>query len=212
MEEQILNLIQAITSFINQSANTKETWFQVFMNSSAGSAIIGAIGVIIGGLIALATNSYSAKMQMKQSRNEKMRIKYEQQLYEFYNPLVFLLERTTAEYHLFALEEKKADKQTRTLTLLLDGHEFSEYDRSLLEEIIEYNNQISKLITSNSRFIDNELVSPLVELVNHYALIERAYKGNLQNNTVNREHTYPRDILSKLKDKQKSIVEELNKL
>lgn len=204
MEEQIQQLLQAATDFLNSNI-ANGTWIKTLLYSPLFTTFAGAAVALLAPY--LATN-----LQGRQRRNEQLRKKYEEQLNEFYNPLIFLLERTTAVYKLFNLEEKKKNEDVKTLELLLDGHTFSPDDLILLDEIIEYNKKIATLISSYGRHISPDILSSLIELVNHYELIERARQGKLENIPEYRACTYPRDILDVLKKKQRDIYEKLDKL
>lgn len=202
MENGILELIRAATNFLNSSANVEKSWLDIVLTSPAISTLIGA-------LIALAGTFASVWVTEKRKAKELNAEKCEKQLMELYNPLVFLLERTTAIYELFNLEEKRTNPGVKTLDLLLDGHSFSAEDNYFLEEIIEHNKKIEKLISDHSGYIDKELMEPLVKLVEHYDLIERAKRGELSQRAEYRSHTYPKDVVSKVKEKQEELYNKL---
>ena len=48
-----------------------------------------------------------------------------------------------------------------------------------------------------------------VELARHYVLLEKAFQNKLPNLPEYREHTYPRDINTKIKNKVKALRSEI---
>lgn len=205
MEQSIQELIQAASNYLQSHANSSKSIWETIFNSPGFTTLIGvALGMV--------STVISSKLLSSQNYKERLRAKYEAQLNEFYNPLIFLLEQTTAIYKLFNIEEKKKDPKVKTLNLLLDGHNFSKEDTNFLEKIINNNNEISKLISKHSGLIDEELLESLVMLTEHYDLIECAYNGDLTPREEYRQHTYPAEITAKIKNERNKIQKKLSKI
>lgn len=202
MEESIQELIQAATNYLQSHANSSKSLWETILYSPGITTLIGAV-------LGIFTTLLSTNLLNSQNDKKCLREKHEAQLREFYNPLIFLLEQTTAIYKLFNLEEKKKNPDVKTLNLLLDEHKFSKEDCNFLEKIIENNKRISKLISEHSGLIDEDFLEPLVTLVEHYELIERAYKGELTARDEYRQHTYPRDITRIIKKRRDEIQSKL---
>lgn len=198
MQEIILELVHAATNYLNSHSAVGKSLWETVLYSPGFTTFFGAI-------LGVFTTILSTKMLNSQKNKAVVAEKYEVQLKEFYNPLIFLLEKTTAIYKLFNIDEKKKNPNVKTLDLLLDGHSFSNEDNQFLEEIIENNKAISKLISEHSGYVDEAFLAPLVELVEHYDLIERAYKKELPPRDEYRQHTYPRNITETIKKRRDEI-------
>lgn len=202
MEESIQELIKATTIFLQNHSADSKTFLETILYSPGVTTFLGAV-------LGIITTIVSTKLLASQKNKEVLHEKYETELKEFYNPLIFLLEQTTAIYKLFNIEEKKKNPNVKTLDLLLDGHEFSKEDNNFLEKIINNNKEISKLISEHSGYIDEEFLEPVIALVEHYDLIERAYKKELSSRDEYRQHTYPRDITARIKERRDQIQAKL---
>lgn len=202
MEESVQELINAATIYLQNHSTDNNSMWETLLYSPGFTTFLGA-------LLGIVTTIVSTKLLASQKNKEVLCEKYETQLKEFYNPLIFLLEQTTAIYKLFNIEEKKKNPNVKTLDLLLDGHEFSKEDKNFLEKIIYNNKEISRLISEHSGCIDEEFLEPVIALVEHYDLIEQAYKKELSPRDEYRQHTYPRDITERIKKRRDQIQSKL---
>lgn len=144
----------------------------------------------------------------KQTEKKQKIEEYEKKLKDFYNPLYFLIVKNTKLYEIFKVDKKYKNK--RTLLILLDQKDvLSDADKSILEEIIANNHEILQLINQNAGYIEDDMMDDFVELARHYVLLEKAFQNKLPNLPEYREHTYPRDINTKIKNKVKALRSEI---
>ncbi|MBE5037682.1 hypothetical protein INF35_07785 [Subdoligranulum sp. DSM 109015] len=200
MPDNLLTLIDTAINYLNANMPTNNFWGALF-DSTIFSTFVGAA---ISLVITRCTTHWAEKQTEKKQKIEE----YEKKLKDFYNPLYFLIVKNTKLYEIFKVDKKYKNK--RTLLILLDQKDvLSDADKSILEEIIANNHEILQLINQNAGYIEDDMMDDFVELARHYVLLEKAFQNKLPNLPEYREHTYPRDINTKIKNKVKALRSEI---
>lgn len=204
--DKINELIQSLINYLNENAGS----------SSRFEYIIPFVSTILGAIIALVP----VFITIRRDRKDRKEAEIKRQLYDFYNPLLFLLRKDTAFYDIFNLRAKKeaTDKgsEYRTLEFLITGQhkadDFSETDKYLLQEILSINEQIVQLISKNMGNIAEDISEPLVGLCRHYELLRLAEQGKIADLSEYKQYVYPRDIYSKVECIVSKLYKNLNRL
>lgn len=158
--------------------------------------------------------------------NKEKRCKEEKEsinkvLSEFYGPLVSLRSQSSELYSIFALNEKKLDRDAgnrfRTVNYLANGKQFNAGDEELLKRIIAISCCELKLIESHSWAIENPSMSELFARFSaHISLIDSLNKNRVNQSDSAKEiikkSVFPLEIdgaieseIMRLKHKLKSI-------
>lgn len=204
--EKLNELIQTLINYLNESSGSSG-WLE---------HVIPFASTVLGAIIALVP----VFITVRRDRNDRRAAEIKKQLYDFYNPLLFLLRKNTAFYDMFNLIAKKEavdeGNEYRTLEFLVDGKhktgDFSETDKFLLQEILSINEQIVQLISKNMGNLDEEISESLVELCRHYEMLRLAEQGKVANLPEYMKCVYPRDIYSKVEKIVVELYKRLNRL
>lgn len=174
---------------------------------------IKTLGPILVGLVAVyySYRINKATLQAKYHEDEKKELF--KKLNEFYGPFKQLTERNNMLFRLFT---RNKEEHYKTLPALLEGEKFEDNDKELLDQIIEIDGQISKLIIEKSGLIDDqEMSSLLAKAATHFNVITLAYKGQLRGEAPRfDDYLYPRELNGKIDEQIEMIkkrLEELNK-
>lgn len=116
-------------------------------------------------------------------------------------------------YKLF-IKDKGSD--FRTLLALLNGEKFYNNDKMLLNEIIEIDQKLERLIIEKSGYIENSNLSELLsKAAIHFNIMYQAYNGTLSGEVERfKEYIYPRELdeeLNREVTKLKNRMRKLNK-
>jgi hypothetical protein len=174
---------------------------------------IQILGPILIGLLGVGIALYTSIVTQRNKKNDDERSEINKKLYEFYAPFEQLRGKSNRLYNLF-FETK--DKNFRTLTAILKGEVFSDNDKQLLEDIINIDKQLEKMIIEKSGLIDKpDLRDLLVKAATHFHIISAAYDGKI-NGESDRflEYVFPRELDEKISTEisfLKAKLEELNK-
>lgn len=155
------------------------------------------IGPIIVGLAGLLVGYYYNKRLLAQKNHEDERKEIYKKLNSFYGPMKQLL---GVSFELYERLTSSRPKGFRTLVALLNGEKFQGNDKILLEQILDVEEHMDRLILEQSGLVDDEELQKLLSKVSaHFRLIRLAYKGDLVGQAERFEgNVFPREITGKI--------------
>ncbi len=167
-----------------------------------------AIGPIIVGLAALFVGYYYNRRLLAQKNHEDERKEIYKKLNSFYGPMKQLLGVSFELYDRFTFSRPK---DFRTLVALLNGVKFEGNDKILLEQILEVEEHMDRLILEQSGLVDDEDLQKILSKVStHFRVIRLAYKGDLVSQASRFEgNVFPREITAMI---EKEIARLKNRL
>ena len=173
--------------------------------------IIKAIGPILLGLAGLALGYYFNRRQIKQKNIEEERKEIYKKLNSFYGPLRQLL---GISFELYERLRASRPEDYRTLVSLLKGEKFEGNDKILLEQILEVEKAMDKLILEQSGLVDNEELHRLLsKAAAHFRLLRLAYEGNLTGQADRfKDHVFPRELTPKIEEEIRKLKARLDQL
>ncbi len=173
------------------------------------------IAPILIGVGALGLSFYQINRSERLKKDESKRDEIYKKLNNFYGPYYQLRRKSNILYKKFRNSYKESDPSFSTLKYLLNGYEFKDNEKSILEEIIAIGEQSEKLIQDNAGLIDDdELRNDLIPKAStHYLLLRMAYNGKILGDIENfKDSTFPRQIDAKLIERKNQLENDLNKL
>ena len=182
------------------------------------SACIAAIPALIAAIVSIVEvrNSHKTMKRMHDDdqlklANEKRKADAKHKLEAFYYPYLLIAKENTSLYDVFRAEHSAQDKNFRTLPALLSNKQFSDNDRAILEQIIENDHQLKKLINENANMIDdNGLREALTRSATHYTIIELAFRKKITGEVDRfRPYVHPNDVYEKVEKKARALEEVL---
>lgn len=186
-------------------------------NSQLLSPII--IAAIIGAIVSLPghfLNKSNAKLQRQKSERDEIYKK----LNSFYGPIRLQLKMSRSLYDLFSASVKDRLKinEFKTLPFILAGKEFSQTEKTLLDQILKIGKNIEGIIDNNAGLIDGDGVhDEMVRLGTHIRIIREAVNGGYEIGrnklTILEEHTFPdiEERIDEIFDTLKERLDILNK-
>lgn len=191
-----------------------------FITSNNDNSMMVDLAPSIVALGAVAFSIYQLYINYRQNRKEKRRNEIYKKLNGFYGPFSHLRKKSYLLYQKFQKEYREADPNFRTLQYLLDGHEFPEDKKIILKEIIKIGKECEDLIYNQSGLIDDDMIDNntsfkdlLSRASTHYLVLKLAFaKGLIGNSESFKDLTFPRTLDDALKNKEKALKDELNKL
>lgn len=152
-------------------------------------AILAIFGIVVGNII---NNRATRKSLLSQRKNPEIN-EIRSSLFNFYQPMLLLLNKNRQLYDLFKLNKPQ---DFRTLTSLLNGVVFEGNDVILLKEIIAIDKEINELIINNKGLIkENELNTVLSNASVHFTIIDLAYNKKIIGEPERFvSYVYPREL------------------
>jgi hypothetical protein len=172
---------------------------------------IKTIGPILVGLAGLWVGYYFNKRTIKQKNVEEERKEIYKKLNSFYGPLLQLL---GISFELSELLRFSRPKGFRTLIALLEGEKFVGNDKILLEQILDVEKAMDKLILEQSGLVEDEVLHALISKVGaHFRVLRLAYEGTLTGQ-IDRfgEHVFPGEITPRIEQEIKRLNDRLKQL
>lgn len=147
--------------------------------------------------------------QRTRERAELVRSKLD----SFYYPYKQLSDTNRLLHQSLKARQPNPDK-FRTLTSLLEGHEFSKDDQSLICELVKIGAQLEVLLASRSGLVDDsELRSIFATAATHFRILRMASEGALRGDSERfAEKVYPRELDERLDAQIAALVEQLRVL
>lgn len=202
-------LINKIIEYLNYLMQDKNVGFIGFLSAN--------IDVILPSTITLITVIWtinSSRTSYKRNIKEKEYEKCNKKLEEFYYPFLYLLGLNTSLYSCFALKEKAKDNNFRTLIALIKKHDFSATDKMILDEIINNNKEINKLILEKGLYVEKtDIRKKLIQLSTHYTVIDLAYNGKIDEYSEEYDKmVFPRGIHESISAEIQMLEDKLKEL
>jgi hypothetical protein len=175
-----------------------------------GATIVSLIAVLFGLLSTLLAYEYN-RSTIKQKQQEEERKEIYTKLNSFYGPFSQCLGISFELYRLFTHANQEG---VRTLVLLLEGKKLQGNDKFLMEQILEVEAQMTKLILKKSGLVDDEDLRELLsKAATHFRLIRLAYQGVLQGEPERfADHVFPREITPRIEAEIEKLKARLNEL
>ena len=169
------------------------------------------IGPIIVGLAGLLLAYYFNERSIKQKNVEDERKEIYKKLNSFYGPLLQLL---GISFELYELLKFSRPEDYRTLISLLQGEKFEGNDKILLEQILDVEEAMDKLILEQSGLVEDKGLHDLISKVGaHFRVLRLAYKGNLTGQVDRfKEHVFPRALTPRIEQEIKRLNDRLKEL
>jgi hypothetical protein len=167
-----------------------------------------SIAPTIVALAALLLGYYYNKRLLTQKNHEDERKEIYKKLNSFYGPMKQLL---GVSFELYGRLTSSRPKEFRTLVALLKGEKFEGNDKILLEQILEVEEHMDRLVLEQSGLVDDDQLQQLLSKVSaHFRVIRLAYKGDLVGQASRFEgNVFPRDITAMI---EKEITRLKNRL
>lgn len=172
------------------------------------------LGPIIVGLVGILLGYFFNIRMLRQQRHDDEREEIYKKLNAFYGPLQQHLGKVYELYKVFTVSR---DSEFRTLKALLNGEKFKGIDKVLLEEILDIDAKMEKLIASQSGLIDTaDMRQLLAEASAHFRILRVIYDKGIQEDTPRFDtYVFPRELDEKVEceiSRLKTRLEELNKV
>jgi len=148
-----------------------------------GPVAMGFLGIITGLIIAQRQNALNIR-QLEISKSKEEREEILKKLNTFYGPFKELRTQSKILYRKFAPSHREEYKNRgfrfRTLSYLIEGNTFSGQDAEILNQILQIDRELAKLIESHSGVVDKpELQELLGRLGAHIRILQLACEGKL---------------------------------
>lgn len=164
------------------------------MMSGIASAVASAIVALVGVKMALR----NTEATLYQKSNEAQVKELQTRLNEFYGPFNQISKENELLSQEFRERHKKQKQDFRTLVALLDPNwrgSLDASDKALVEKMIQNGNDLRKLIRDKSGLVDPQIVPILAKAASHFAILEMAAKGQLENKPERfAPYVYPREL------------------
>lgn|SRR5574341_36981 len=162
-------------------------------------------------IVGLAGIYFAYRMNFKMFKSKQYddeRKEIYKKLNEFYGPFQQLRNKSTNLYRLFTIGK---DADFRTLIALLDDEKFNDNDKKLIEEIINIDRQLEKLIIDKSGLIDDENIALLLGRASaHFTIISLAYTGVLRGEIERfKSYVFPRELDGMIEEYIKQLKQRL---
>jgi hypothetical protein len=138
-----------------------------------------------------------------QKQREDERKEIYQKLNSFYGPLQRLLGKSEMLYKIFVSSH---GENFRTLVALLQGVKFEGNDEELLNQILDLDNEMDRIILKNSGMVDNEELKQVLDQAStHFSLIRLAKEARLTGEVERfSEHVFPRDLSPRVEEENEA--------
>ena len=159
------------------------------------------------------TESFNQGVLQKSIEDERKEIY--KKLNEFYGPLLQHREKSSLLYERFRESYYPKDESFRTLDYLLKGHEFTDTEISLLDEIIEIGRECEMLVQTKAGLVDDRKLryEILPKFTAHILILRLAYEKKLNGKPKDFEmHRFPRELDPNLKEQINRLQNRLDKL
>jgi hypothetical protein len=168
-----------------QMASGRRDWWEPYLQPFV-SGLTALGGALIGGWL----GRRNASAAINQKANETEMKELQAKLNEFYGRF----RQISAENKLIAGEFKSrhGDNDFRTLVALLDPawrERLSAADKTIVETIVQNGTELRNLIRDKAGLVDLQVLPYLAKVSAHFAMLELAHKGKLEND-VERFKTY----------------------
>jgi hypothetical protein len=164
------------------------------MLSGIASAVASAIVALIG--VRMALRNTVATLYQKSNEAEVKEL--QARLNEFYGPFNQISRENELISREFRDRHKRDDPNFRTLIALLDEQwriALDKSDKALLDRMMQNGTDLRKLIRDKSGLVDVKIVPILAKAAAHFAILEMASKGELENLPSRFDtYVYPREL------------------
>lgn len=202
----------------------------------------GVFVALITAIIASYINYTNTKKTLLENKRAEKRKLKEKALNEFYGPLLSYLNSVEALFNVFRANKPKDFRTLTHLlnpsqTYLINGQSvqisLSKSDKTILNEVIEIEKKIEELVLTKAGLVDDEelmfvyvpnpkvtdvdlkedKLSLLAVAITHFRILRLAYEGKLDDNIERyKKFVYPRELDIKIRNKIKSLQNELKNL
>lgn len=167
------------------------------------------IGTIVGAVIGFVSNYILKKIEIKNEEKCNTNKRIENNLQQFYYPMLLLIKKNKDLYDVFS---KGKSKDYKTLIHLLDNESYNENDKVLLDEIIKLDVEINDLILANKGLVDGELGKALAKASTHFTFMQLASEKKIIGEKDRfEEYIYPKNLQKLIEDKIKTLEKEIGK-
>ena len=186
---------------------------ETLQTSTDGWSLIKDIIPSICTIVVVFISSFFVYRSSKKTRNQANAEKLKNDLETFYYPFLILSKRNTQIYQAFRKDPSKPEEFS-TLLALLGGDSFKDNDKILLDEIMQNDKKLNKLIQIQSKVIRNlTLAETMSRLSAHYTILGLAYERKITGEKERfEEYVHPSDAIESVEKEIKKIESEIKRL
>ena len=176
--------------------------------------IIAAFPSVLVAVISMMQVYKINRNNFKKDKNKVEIGRLEEKLQKFYYPYLVIARKNTVIYKIFSKKYLEEDTNYRTLISLLSGFKFNGNDKALLDEIINNDIKLNKLIMEKADVIDDAKIRELlIDSSTHYTVIELAYNGSLVGETERfYEFVHPNGVYEEVHKKVRELEARIEEL